>query len=118
MNKELTKQIKHQRRHKRVRAKIFGTKKRPRMSVHKSNTGLYVQLIDDESSKTLVSAHTKELKDKKGNGSAQAQAVGKEIAKRAKEKKITSVVFDKGGYKYHGRIKAVADAAREGGLKF
>lgn len=79
---------------------------------------MYVQLIDDVAGKTLVSAHTKDIKGKKGSGIEQAKTLGKLLAKKAQEKKITTLVFDKGGYKYHGRVKAVAEAAREAGLKF
>ena len=107
------------RRHKRVRNKISGTAECPRLSVFRSNTNLYVQVIDDENQVTLVSASTldKEVKTKKSNKEA-AKELGTLIAKKAKEKKIETVVFDRGGYVYHGVIKELADAAREGGLKF
>lgn len=105
----LEKQIKRQRRHRRVRAKISGTIKVPRLCIFRSNKYIYAQLIDDERGKTLASA--------KGKFSG-AKKVGREVAKKAAEKKINKVVFDKGGYKYHGRVKALADGAREGGLKF
>ena len=107
------------RRHKRVRNKISGTAECPRLSVFRSNTNLYVQVIDDENQVTLVSASTldKEVKTKKANKEA-AKELGTLIAKKAKAKKIETVVFDRGGYVYHGVIKELADAAREGGLKF
>lgn len=107
------------RRHKRVRNKISGTAGCPRLSVFRSNTNLYVQVIDDENQVTLVSASTldKEVKTKKANKEA-AKELGTLIAKKAKAKKIETVVFDRGGYVYHGVVKELADAAREGGLKF
>ncbi|MEA3272127.1 MAG: 50S ribosomal protein L18 [Patescibacteria group bacterium] len=107
------------RRHARVRARIFGATERPRMSVFRSLSHIYVQLIDDEKKITLVSASDKELDTKNFKGKvAVAFEVGKLIAKKALEKKIKTVVFDRGGYKYHGRIKAIAEGAREGGLIF
>ncbi|NQU82637.1 MAG: 50S ribosomal protein L18 [Parcubacteria group bacterium] len=112
----LKKQIKKQRRHKRVRAKISGTVAVPRFCVTRTNTHIYAQLIDDEKGHTIVTAGDKGIK--KGNKTEIAVEVGKLIAEKAKEKKIGKVVFDRGGYKYHGRIKAVAEGAREGGLKF
>ena len=107
------------RRHKRVRTKISGTAECPRLCVYRSNTGIYVQVIDDVAQKTLVAASTldKEVKTKKSNKEA-AKEVGALIAKRAIAKKIENVVFDRGGYIYHGVVKEVAEAAREGGLKF
>ncbi|MBZ9573020.1 50S ribosomal protein L18 [Patescibacteria group bacterium] len=118
----LVKQQKRQRRHKRVRAKIFGTSKVPRLCVFRSSRHIYAQLIDDEKAQTLVSANDLELKKpspraKKGKIN-QALEVGKLIAKKAIEKKIKKIVFDRGGYKYHGRVKTVAEGAREGGLMF
>ncbi len=95
----------------RIRAKIVGTSTRPRLSVYRSNTALYAQVIDDTLGKTLVS-HAVQGKTK-----TQGKLLGTEIAKKAKAKKITTVVFDRGGYRYHGAIKEVADGAREGGLK-
>lgn len=86
------------------------------MCVYRSNTGMYVQLIDDTTQKTIVSASTKELKMKKGTKQEAASKLGELIAKKASSKKIKTVVFDKGGFKYHGRVKAVAEAARENGL--
>ena len=107
------------RRHKRVRNKISGTAECPRLCVYRSNTNLYVQIIDDEKQVTLVQASTldKEVKTKKANKEA-AKEVGTLIAKRAADKKIESVVFDRGGYIYHGVVKELAEAARENGLKF
>lgn len=107
------------RRHARVRRKISGTAERPRLCVYRSNTNLYVQVIDDAAGKTLVSASTldKEVKTKYANKEA-AKEVGALIAKRALEKNIKDVVFDRGGYIYHGVIKELADAARNGGLNF
>jgi large subunit ribosomal protein L18 len=108
------------RRHKRVRAKISGTAERPRLNVSRSIQHIYAQLIDDTEGRTLASASTLEstLRDKTGGNIEAANAVGKLIAERALEKGITAVVFDRGGYRYHGRVKALADAAREGGLQF
>lgn len=107
------------RRHKRVRTKISGTAECPRLCVYRSNTNLYVQVIDDVAQKTLVSASTldKEVKTKHANKEA-AKELGTLIAKKAKEKKIDTVVFDRGGYIYHGIVKEIAEAAREAGLKF
>ncbi|KHD85723.1 50S ribosomal protein L18 [Bacillus ginsengihumi] len=107
-------------RHARVRAKLSGTPTRPRLNVYRSNKNIYAQLIDDVNGVTLVSASTvdKELNlESTGNVEA-AQKVGELIAKRATEKGLSEVVFDRGGYLYHGRIKALADAARENGLQF
>lgn len=110
------------RRHSRVRAHIFGTSKRPRLNVFRSLNGVYAQLIDDVDGHTLVSASSvdKDLREKmKGMKKAeQAKLVGQTVAERAKSKGITSVVFDRGGYRYIGRVKALADGAREGGLQF
>ena len=105
-------------RHKRVRAKVSGTPERPRLAVYRSNTGIYGQLIDDLNHKTILSVSPIELKDKKISKIEQSQLLGKALSSKASEKKITSIVFDRGGYRYHGRVKAFADAAREGGLQF
>ncbi len=105
-----------QARKRRVRAKVSGTAVRPRMSVHRSIRALRVQLIDDTAGKTLAAASTFEIKSPLTK--AGAKKLGELIAKKAKEKKVTSVVFDRGPYKYHGRIKELADAARAGGLQF
>ena len=110
------------RRHARVRKHISGTPDRPRLSVFRSLTGIYAQVIDDAAGKTLVSASNidKDLRDKmKGLKKVeQARLVGEAIAVRAKDAGVTSVVFDRGGFRYTGRVKALADAAREGGLQF
>jgi large subunit ribosomal protein L18 len=102
--------------HKRVRKSINGTAARPRLNVFRSNKSMYVQVIDDVTGHTIASASTKEAS--KGTKIEQANAVGKMVAKRASELGVTSVVFDRGGYLYHGRVKAVAEGAREGGLQF
>ena len=106
-------------RHKRVRAKISGTALRPRLNVFRSTNNIYAQLIDDVAGVTLASASTldKELNGYGGNKEA-AKKVGKLIADRAAQKNITEVVFDRGGYIFHGRVKELAEGAREGGLKF
>ena len=107
------------RRHKRVRGKVFGTAERPRLVVFRSNRGIEAQLVDDLEGRTLAGASWLQLKKSfKGNKSAQAAEVGKELATRAKDAGIETVVFDRGGYLYHGRVKALAEGAREGGLKF
>ena len=114
--------IARERRHARVRRSVIGTPDRPRLNVFKSLTGIYAQVIDDVDGNTVVSASTvdKELRTQvKGmKKSEQAKAIGKAIAERAKSKGISSVVFDRGGFRYTGRVKALADGAREGGLQF
>ncbi|MBQ2836329.1 MAG: 50S ribosomal protein L18 [Clostridia bacterium] len=107
------------RRHARVRTKVSGTAERPRLCVYRSNTNLYAQIIDDVAGNTLVAASTldKEVKIKKSNVEA-AKEVGALIAKRAAAKNIKTVVYDRGGYIFHGVVKALAEAAREGGLEF
>jgi large subunit ribosomal protein L18 len=113
------KNITRQRVHDRIRKKLQGTAERPRLNVYRSLNHIYVQVIDDLHGKTLVSASSSEGEGKKTGGNvAAAKSVGKAIAERAKAKGITKVVFDRGGYIYHGRVKALADAAREGGLQF
>jgi len=108
-----------ERRHKRVRKSISGTAERPRLVVFRSNRGIEAQLVDDLAGKTLAAASSLKLKKSfKGNKTAQAAEVGKELAENAKSAGVKNVVFDRGGYLYHGRVKALADAAREGGLKF
>lgn len=102
-------------RHERVRKKVRGTAARPRLSVFRSNRYLYVQVISDETGSTLAAAST--MAAGKGNVGA-AQQLGRDIAERCKQLSIAEVVFDRGGYKYHGRVRALADAAREAGLKF
>ena len=116
MNKIKAKTTKVERRHKRIRNKVAGTTERPRLSVYRSLDHIYAQLIDDSQSKTLVSARDEEIKTK-GKKAELALAVGKLLAEKAVAKKITQAVFDRGGFRYHGRVKAVADGARAGGLK-
>lgn len=103
-------------RHRRLRAKVRGTKDKPRFSVFRSNKHVFLQLIDDETGKTFVSASDLNIK-KKGTKIEIARETGKKLAELARAKKIKKVVFDRGGYKYHGRVKAVAEGAKEGGLK-
>lgn len=117
MNKKNETTIKRIRRHARVRSKIKGTAECPRLSVFKSNKGIYLQIIDDNKGATIASVSAKEIKADKINIET-GKKLGQLIAKKAKEKKIDEIVFDRGGYKYHGKIKAIADGAREEGLKF
>src|ERR1700704_6781896 len=110
-----------QRVHDRIRKKVMGTPERPRLNVYRSLNHIYVQLIDDLKGETLVSANSAEGKKgerRTGGNLAAAKSVGKNIAERAKAKGIAKVVFDRGGYIYHGRVKALADSAREAGLQF
>jgi large subunit ribosomal protein L18 len=107
-----------QRVHSRIRRKMQGTAERPRLNVYRSLNHIYAQVIDDASGVTLVSASTKASKLKTGGNVAAAKEIGKLVGERAKEKGVKKVVFDRGGYLYHGRIKALADAAREAGLEF
>ena len=104
-------------RHMKIRQNLSGTNTTPRLCVFRSNTAIYAQLIDDEKGVTLASSSSKELKCKNNNLEASI-AVGKDIAEKAKKAKIKTVVFDRGGYLYHGRVKALAEAARENGLEF
>lgn len=104
-------------RHNRIRKNLSGTKELPRLNVFRSNTNMYAQIIDDVTGRTLVSTSSLELKLDKNNIET-AKKVGESIAKKAKDAKITEVVFDRSGYLYHGRIKALAESAREAGLKF
>ncbi len=107
------------RRHRRVRGKVVGTVERPRLAVYRSNRGIEAQLVDDETGRTLASASWLGLgKSFKGDKTAQATEVGKLLAANAKNAGIEAVVFDRAGYLYHGRVKALADGAREGGLQF
>lgn len=105
-------------RHKRVRKNISGTSEMPRLNVFRSNTQIYAQIINDETGTTLASSSSVQLKIKNGGNIEGAKLVGADIAKKAKEANISKVVFDRGGYQYHGRVKALADAARENGLEF
>jgi large subunit ribosomal protein L18 len=114
----LTARKARERRHKRVRGKIVGSAERPRLVVFRSNRGIEAQLVDDIEGKTLAAASWLHLKSFKGSKSEQAAEVGKLLASNAKKANVETVVFDRGGYLYHGRVKALADAAREGGLKF
>lgn len=119
MIKKIDRKLERERRHIRVRNKISGTAERPRLCVYRSNSNLYVQVVDDVAGNTLAQASTldKEVKTKHANKEA-AKEVGALIAKRASEKKIKEVVFDRGGYIYHGVVKELAEAARENGLEF
>ena len=119
MVKKTDRKMERKRRHLRVRRKVSGTAERPRLCVYRSNTNLYVQIIDDAAGKTLVSSSTldKDIKTKHANKEA-AKEIGTAIAKKALEKNIKTVVFDRGGYIYHGVVKELAEAAREGGLNF
>jgi large subunit ribosomal protein L18 len=114
----LTKPQARQRRHRRVRGKVRGTSERPRLVVSRSNRGISAQLVDDLEGKTLAAASSLQLKSFKGSKKDQAAEVGKLLARNAKNAEIEVVVFDRGGYLYHGRVKALADAVREGGLTF
>ena len=119
MIKKINRKLERERRHIRVRNKISGTAERPRLCVYRSNANLYVQIVDDVAGNTLAQASTldKEVKTKHANKEA-AKEVGALIAKRAQDKKLKEVVFDRGGYIYHGVVKELAEAAREGGLTF
>ena len=116
MLKKISKNLQRQRRHVRVRTKVTGTPERPRLNVFRSNSHIHAQLIDDVAGVTLASANSVEMKLEKGGNIDAAKAVGVEIAKRAQEANISEVVFDRGGYLYHGRVKALFDATREAGL--
>jgi large subunit ribosomal protein L18 len=107
-----------ERRHRRVRSKVTGTSERPRLVVFRSNRGIEAQLVDDLEGRTLAAASWLHLKRFKGSKTEQAAEVGKLLARNAKAADIETVVFDRGGYLYHGRVKALAEAAREGGLRF
>ncbi|MCK5415960.1 50S ribosomal protein L18 [Candidatus Parcubacteria bacterium] len=115
-NKTSIKTTRRDRRRGKIRSKISGTSIRPRLSVFRSNAGMFIQLIDDAKGTTIIGVNMKEIK--KGTKMEKAFEMGKVIAKKALKQKIESVVFDRGGYNYHGRVKAVADGAREAGLKF
>ena len=122
MSPKLDKKVARLRRHRRVRKKVFGTSGNPRLSIFKSLKHIYAQIVDDQREITLVSASTLSpgIRDKIADGGniAAAKIVGEAIGKMALEKNITQVVFDRGGYLYHGRVKALAEGAREAGLKF
>lgn len=110
------KRIKRIKRHLKIRKKVFGSENRPRLTVFRSNKYTYAQLVDDTNAKTIVAASDKTKE--KNNRIASAKSLGLALAKKAHDEKIKEIVFDRGGYKYHGRIKAVAEGLREGGLKF
>ena len=120
--RKLSKDAHRRRVHTRVRTRLAGTPERPRLNVYRSVAHIYAQVIDDRGGRTMASASSVDKETKKnlkgGGNIASAKAVGKVIAERAKAAGVTQVVFDRGGYKYHGRVKALADAAREAGLKF
>ena len=118
MIKKESKNVSRQRRHVRVRNKVSGTAKCPRLNVFRSNSNIFAQIIDDEKGITLVSSSSVQLKIKNGGNIEGAALVGKDIAQKAQKNKIKKVVFDRGGYLYHGRVKALAEAARENGLEF
>ena len=119
MIKKIEKKEIRNRIHKRIRRKLAGTTERPRLAVFRSVAHIYAQVIDDEKGATVVSASSVDKSGKTNGGNvAAAKSIGKLVAERAKEKGIKSVVFDRGGYQYHGRVKALADAAREAGLEF
>jgi large subunit ribosomal protein L18 len=113
-----SKDIIRRRIHKRIRRRVSGTAERPRLAVFRSLNHIYAQVIDDGAGQTLVAASSNEKGASKGGNIAGAKSVGQTVAERAKQKGIDAVVFDRGGYLYHGRVKALADAAREAGLKF
>jgi len=113
-----TKPAKRLKRRRRVRAKVRGTADRPRLSIFRSNRGMFVQLVDDTAGRTLVAVSWTEADFRSLGSMEQAKAIGEAIAKRAKEAGIESAVFDRGGYQYHGRVAALAEGAREGGLAF
>jgi large subunit ribosomal protein L18 len=120
--RKLSKDAQRRRVHARVRTRVTGTDERPRLNVYRSSAHIYVQVIDDRTGRTIASASSVDKETKKGlkggGNIASAKAIGKIIADRAKAAGVTKVVFDRGGYKYHGRVKALADAAREAGLQF
>ena len=118
MIKKESKNVSRLRRHARVRNKISGTATCPRLNVFRSNSNIFAQIIDDEKGVTLVSSSSVELKIKNGGNIEGAKLVGKDIATKAKKNKIEKIVFDRGRYLYHGRVKALAEAARENGLEF
>ena len=118
MFKKADRKASREKRHLRVRKKVFGTTERPRLSVYRSEKNIYAQIIDDVNAVTVVAASCLDKTIEKGSNNEAAKLVGELVAKRAIEKGITEVVFDRGGYVYHGRIQALADGAREAGLKF
>ena len=117
-DKNQLKTIRMERRPHHIRKTLMGSSERPRLSVFRSNMHIYAQLIDDDSGKTLVAASSVDAKDGKGSKSERAKSVGAMLGERAKAKGIAEAVFDRGGYRYHGRVKALGDAARSAGLRF
>ena len=117
MIKSVSRNELRKKRHMRVRNKVSGTAECPRLNVFRSNSNIFAQIIDDEKGTTLVSSSSQSLKIKNGVNVEGAKLVGKDIAEKCKKAKITKVVFDRGGYLYHGRVKALAEAARENGLE-
>jgi large subunit ribosomal protein L18 len=115
---QLTQRARRARRHKRVRKHVVGTAERPRLVVFRSNRGIAAQLVDDSAGRTVAAASSLTVRNTKGTKADQAAAVGKLLAENAKKADVKAVVFDRGGYLYHGRVKALAEAAREGGLEF
>ena len=115
---KLTTREARERRHRRVRGKIAGTAERPRLAVFRSNRGIFAQLIDDDAGRTLAAASWLDIGSRDGNKTDQATAVGKALAAAAGKAGVTTCVFDRGGYLYHGRVKALGEGAREGGLQF
>jgi large subunit ribosomal protein L18 len=115
---QLTTRDRRARRHKRVRKHVFGTAERPRLVVFRSNRGIAAQLVDDQAGKTVAAASWLNVRSAKGTKTDQAAEVGKVLAQNAKKAGVERAVFDRGGYLYHGRVKALAEAAREGGLQF
>lgn len=122
MMKQASRKERHERKHARVRKGVSGTPKRPRFCVYKSNKHLYAQIVNDEENRSLITVSTaaKEIRTqvKSTDSLEAAKALGEAVANKAKEKGITAVVFDRGGYPYHGKVKAIADAARKGGMQF
>ncbi len=114
----MTKRQQRLRRRRRVRARIVGSAERPRLSVYRSNRGVFAQLVDDAAGRTLAAVNWTEPELRKLSASEQAKRAGELLAERAKSAGVASCVFDRGGYKFHGRVKALAEGAREGGLKF
>ena len=112
-----TRRQSRERRHARVREKVRGSAARPRLAVFRSLTHIYAQLVDDDAGRTLAAASSNEAKDAKGKRIESAKSVGALLGDRAKQKGVTEVVFDRGGYRYHGRVKALADGVREAGVK-
>lgn len=118
MEKNKLKTLRRTRRKIGIRKRVFGSSEQPRLAIYRSSKHMYAQLIDDYSGKTLAAANTVQAKAEKGGNIDAAKQVGSAIAEKAKAAGIEKVTFDRGGFKYHGRVKALADAAREGGLKF